>query len=140
MYRGVHYNIRYLRRFRPLSTNEDIEFKDSRPVLSLNAAAIAPLFSGRGNNSTSARSYWSTIMSYLKSHNSYLGLKQDRFAIQLPNGDIDYSVETVNGQQVRRKKINRPKALCFDYITLKDDFGIDLETEIITDTNEKHIV
>ncbi len=72
-------------------------------------------------------------MSYLKSHNSYLGLKQDRFAIQLPNGDIDYSVETVNGQQVRRKKINRPKALCFDYIILKDAFGIDLETEVITD-------
>lgn len=75
-------------------------------------------------------------MSYLKSHNSYLGLKQDRFAIQLPNGDIDYSVETVNGQQVRRKKINRPKAMCFDYLILKDAFGIDLETEIITDTNE----
>lgn len=132
---GVHYNIRYLRRFRPLSTSEDIEFKDSRPVLYLNAAAIAPLFSGRGNNSTSARSYWSTIMSYLKSHNSYLGLKQDRFAIQLPNGDIDYSVETVNGQQIRRKKINRPKALCFDYLMLKDAFGIDLETEIITEDN-----
>ncbi len=78
---GVHYNIRYLRRFRPLSVNEDIEFNESRPVLYLNAAAISPLFSGRGNNATSARSYWSTIMSYLKSHNSYLGLKQDWFSI-----------------------------------------------------------
>ncbi len=130
---GVHYNIRYLRRFRPLSVNEDIEFNESRPVLYLNAAAISPLFSGRGNNATSARSYWSTIMSYLKSHNSYLGLKQDWFSILLPNGDIDYAVETINGQQVKRKKTNRPKALCFDYIILKDAFGIDLETEVITD-------
>lgn len=126
---GVHYNIRYLRRFRPLSVSEDIEFKEARPILYLNAAAISALFSGRGNNVTSARSYWSTIMSYIKSHNSYLGLKQDRFSILLPNGEIDYSVETVNGQQIRRKKSNRPKALCFDYHMLKDAFGIDLETE-----------
>lgn len=130
---GVHYNVRYLRRFRPLSASEDIEFMESRPILYLNAAAISPLFNGRGNNATSARSYWSTIMSYLKSHNLYLGLKQDRFPIQLPNGDIDYSVETVNGQQIRRKKINRPKTLCFDYLMLKDTFGIDFETEVVTD-------
>ena len=115
--------------------NEDIEFSEARPVLYLNAAAISPLFSGRGNNATSARSYWSTIMSYLKSHNSFLGLKQDRFSILLPNGDIDYSVETVNGQQIRRKKTNRPKALCFDYLILKDAFGIDLETEVSNDEN-----
>lgn len=130
---GVHYNIRYLRRFRPLSSNEDIEFIESRPVLYLNAAAISPLFSGRGNNVTSSRSYWSTIISYLKSHNSFLGLKQDRFSILLPNGEIDYSVETVNGQQVKKKKVNRPKALCFDYLILKDAFGIDLETEVMPD-------
>lgn len=72
-------------------------------------------------------------MSYLKSHNSYLGLKQDRFSILLPNGEIDYSMETVNGQQVKRKKTNRPKALCFDYLMLKDAFGVDLETEISSD-------
>lgn len=130
---GVHFNIRYLRKFRPLSVCEDIEFSEARPVLYLNAAAISPLFSGRGNNATSARSYWSTIMSYLKSHNSFLGLKQDRFSILLPNGDIDYSVETVNGQYVKRKKTNRPKALCFDYLMLKDSFGIDLETEVSSD-------
>ncbi len=133
---GVHFNIRYLRKFRPLSVNEDIEFNEARPVLYLNAAAISPLFSGRGNNATSARSYWSTIMSYLKSHNSYLGLKQDRFSILLPNGEIDYSVETVNGQQVKRKKTNRPKALCFDYLILKDAFGIDLETEVSIDEKD----
>lgn len=75
-------------------------------------------------------------MSYLKSHNSFLGLKQDRFSILLPNGDIDYSVETINGQQVKRKKTNRPKALCFDYLMLKETFGIDLETEIMLDMNE----
>jgi hypothetical protein len=71
------------------------------------------------------------FISYLKSHNSFLGLKQDRFSILLSNGEIDYTVETVNGLQVKKKKVNRPKALCFDYLILKDAFGIDLETETI---------
>lgn len=86
---------------------------------------------GDDNNVTSARSYWSTIISCLKSHNSFLGLKQDRFSILLSNGEIDYCVATMNGQQVKKKKVNRPKALCFDYLILKDAFGIDLETETI---------
>lgn len=60
-------------------------------------------------------------------------MKQDRFSILLPNGEIDYSIETVNGQQVKKKKVNRPKALCFDYLILKDAFGIDLETETLGD-------
>jgi len=33
-------------------------------------------------------------------------------------------------------KVNRPKALCFDYLQLKDMFGLELETEVITDTQE----
>jgi len=38
--------------------------------------------------------------------------------------------------QVKRVKVNRPKALCFDYQQLKDMFGLELETEVITDTQE----
>jgi len=45
----------------------------------------------------------------------------------------DYQFETVNGVQVKRVKVNRPKALCFDYLQLKDMFGLELETEVITD-------
>lgn len=133
---GVHYNIRYLRQFRPLSAKEDMEFSEAKPILYLNSAAVSSLFNGRGNNATAARSYWSTIISYLKSHASFLGLKQDRFSILLPNGGLDYFIDTVNGQQVRKKKVNRPKALCFDYLQLKEAFGIDLETEIMTDFEE----
>jgi len=48
----------------------------------------------------------------------------------------DYQFETVNGVQVKRVKVNRPKALCFDYLQLKDMFGLELETEEITDTQE----
>lgn len=99
-------------------------------------AAISSLFNSRNMNATANRSNWSTIMSYLKSHSSFLGLKQDRFTILSPSGLPDYSIEIVNNEQVRKVKVNRPKALCFDYLQLKDSFGLELETEIISDRQE----
>lgn len=129
----AHYRIRYMKSFRPISAKEDIEFKEARPILYLNMAAVASLFNSRNMNATANRSNWSTIMSYLKSHSSFLGLKQDRFTILLPSGLPDYSIEIVNNEQVRRVKVNRPKALCFDYLQLKEAFGLELETEVISD-------
>lgn len=133
----AHYRIRYMKSFRPLSVKEDIEFKEARPILYLNTAAVASLFNSRNAGSTSNRSNWSTIMSYLKSHASYLGLKQDRFTILLPSGLPDYTIDIVNGEQVKKVKVNRPKALCFDYLQLKETFGLDLETEVVAENQEE---
>ena len=119
----AHYRIRYLKSFRPLGGKEEIEFLEARPILYLNMAAVASLFNSRNQNATANRSNWSTIMSYLKSHPSFLGLKQDRFTI-----------EVSSGEQVRKVKVNRPKALCFDYLQLKETFGLELEMEVVTDT------
>lgn len=132
----AHYRIRYMKSFRPISVKEDIEFKEARPILYLNMAAVASLFNNRNMNATANRSNWSTIMSYLKSHSSFLGLKQDRFTILLPSGLPDYSFEMVNNEQVKKVKVNRPKALCFDYLQLKEAFGLELETEVITDVQD----
>ena len=132
----AHYRIRYIKSFRPISAKEDIEFKEARPILYLNMAAVASLFNSRNMNATANRSNWSTITSYLKSHSSFLGLKQDRFTILLPSGLPDYSIEIINNEQIRKVKINRPKALCFDYLQLKDAFGLELETEVITDAQD----
>lgn len=132
----AHYRIRYMKSFRPISVKEDIEFKEARPILYLNMAAVASLFNSWNMNATANRSNWSTIMSYLKSHSSFLGLKQDRFTILLPSGLPDYSIEIVNNEQVRKVKVNRPKALCFDYLQLKEAFGLELETEVITDVQD----
>ena len=132
----AHYRIRYMKSFRPLSVKEDIEFKEARPILYLNTAAVASLFNSRNAGSTSNRSNWSTIMSYLKSHASYLGLKQDRFTILLPSGLPDYTIDIVNGEQVKKVKVNRPKALCFDYLQLKETFGLDLETEVVSEVQD----
>lgn len=134
----AHFRIRYQHSFRALSMREDMIFNESKPILYLNAPAIAALLNGnRGSNSTANRSNWSTTLSYLKSHPSFLGLKQDRFVILTPQGTPDYTFESgTMGQQVRKQKVNRPKALCFDYLQLKEAFGLTLETEVLTEAEE----
>lgn len=133
----AHFRIKWHRTFRSTTMKEDIVFPEATPVLYLNSAAVAGLFNGRGAaNATANRSNWSTMLSYLRSHPSFLGLKQDRFTILLANGTPDYSFETVNGSQVKKLKVNRPKALCFNYAMLKAEFGLNLETEVITESEE----
>ena len=42
-----------------------------------------------------------------------------------------------NGEQVKKVKVNRPKALCFDYLQLKETFGLDLEMEVVAENQEE---
>ena len=39
---GVHFNIRYLNSFRPISATEDMQFKEAKPIIYLNAGSVAP--------------------------------------------------------------------------------------------------
>ena len=64
-------------------------------------------------------------------------MKQDRFHIMLSNGTPDYIIEEKDGKVCRRIRANRPKALCFDYLQLKEMFGLDLETEAIAEDSEE---
>lgn len=133
----AHFRIKWHRTFRSTTMKEDMIFAEPTPVLYLNSAAVAGLFNGRGaSNATANRSNWSTMLSYLRSHPSFLGLKQDRFTILLANGTPDYIFETVNGTQTKKMKVNRPKAMCFNYAMLKAEFGLNLETEVISETEE----
>lgn len=133
----AHFRIKWHRTFRSTTMKEDMIFAEPTPVLYLNSAAVAGLFNGRGAaNATANRSNWSTMLSYLRSHPSFLGLKQDRFTILLANGTPDYTFETVNGTQTKKMKVNRPKAMCFNYAMLKAEFGLNLETEVISETEE----
>lgn len=133
----AHFRIKWHRTFRSTTMKEDMILAEPTPVLYLNSAAVAGLFNGRGAaNATANRSNWSTMLSYLRSHPSFLGLKQDRFTILLANGTPDYTFETVNGTQTKKMKVNRPKAMCFNYAMLKAEFGLNLETEVISETEE----
>lgn len=133
----AHFRIKWHRSFRSTTMKEEMVFAEPTPILYLNRAAVAGLFNGRSSsNATSNRSNWSTILSYLNSHPSCLGLKQDRFIILLANGTPDYNYESVNGSQIKKLKVNRPKALCFNYAMLKQEFGLNLETEVISESDD----
>ena len=54
----------------------------------------------------------------------------------MPSGLPDYTIDIVNGEQVKKVKVNRPKALCFDYLQLKETFGLDLETEVVAEVQD----
>lgn len=125
---GAHFCIKYMRSFRPKGANKDILFHRIKPVLFLDTQAIIAMLGTRGGAAGSGKLFWNSVISYLKTHGSYLGLKQQRFAILAPNGSIDYSYELdVSGRQVKKMKANRPNALCFDYEMLRQEFNLDIE-------------
>ena len=41
-----------------------------------------------------------------------------------------------DGKVIQSPKVNRPKALCFEYLQLKEMFGLELKTEVITENSE----
>ena len=126
----AHFRIKYLTEFRAIGRSEAVRFAKAKPVLFLNAPAVSSLYSGRipGGVTAGRTNNWSTVMTYLKVQPSFLGLKQDRFNLLLPNGTFDYSIENEQGNSVRKMKVNRPKALCFDYEMLKEKYSLNLET------------
>ncbi len=132
----AHFNIRYLTSFRAIGRNEATVFGKAKPILFMNASAVASLYTGRiaGGSTVNKSNNWGTVMSYLKVQPSFLGLKQYRFNLLLPNGMFDYTIETVGGRQEKRLKVNRPKALCFDYEMLKEKYSLNLETSSVSES------
>ena len=126
----AHFRIRYLREFKAIGDAEAMEFEPPRPVLFLNSSAVASLYTGRiaGGATIGRANSWATVLTYLKVQPSYLGLKQDRFYLLTQNGQFDYETDTSDGFAQRKIKVNRPKALCFDYEMLKAKYSLNLET------------
>lgn len=131
----AHFRIRYMTSFRAIGRSEPTVFAKAKPVLFINASAVASLYTGRiaGGSVVNKSGNWATVITYLKVQPSFLGLKQDRFNLLLPNGMFDYVIETIGGRQERRIKVNRPKALCFDYEMLKNKYSINLETTAVSE-------
>lgn len=131
----AHFRIKYLTEFRAIGRDEPVKFAKPTPVLFINPSAVSALYTGRiaGGAVSKGTNNWGTVLTYLKVQPSFLGLKQDRFNILLPNGALDYTIENEGGRQVRKLKVNRPKALCFDYSILKEKYAINLETSSVSE-------
>lgn len=127
---GAHFKIKYVPKFRSIGAKEDVIFANPTPILYVNPAAVAALYTGRISGGATAQrsSNWNTILTYLKVQPSFMGLKQERFNILQSNGYE--KVESQNGTTAN--VTNRPKALCFNYAMLKDTYSLNLETRVMS--------
>ena len=129
----AHFKIRYMTEFRGIGSSEPTVFAKPTQVLFLNPSAVSALYTGRiaGGAVGKNTGNWGTVLTYLKVQPSFLGLKQDRFNILLPNGTLDFTIESSQ----KKLRVNRPKALCFDYGMLKEKYSINLETSTVSEND-----
>ena len=124
----AHFVIKRIARFKR-NDRETIDFGRDKTVLFLNYQNVVNALGQRVNGSNIIGKLDTvSLESYLRTHPAFLGTKQHRFQVLLPNGMPDYTFENRDGKQVRRVKEVRPMAFVFDYELLKESYEINLET------------
>lgn len=134
--RDTHFCIKYDTSFTPLGKNaETQEFGRSHALLYLNFAAVQGVLMQR-SGLNQMKMDQNALEHYLLTSVHYLGKKQCRFVVLLPNGQQDMIYKTVDGVTKQEKNSVRPNALVFDYETLKASTEIELETFKSTASND----
>lgn len=124
----AHFAIKLMSQFKR-NERETIDFGRNKPILFLNYQNVVNALGQRVNGSNIIGKLDTvSLESYLRTHPAFLGTRQFRFRVLLPNGIPDYTFENRNGQQIRRVKEVRPMAFVFDYELLKESYEINLET------------
>ncbi len=124
---GTHFSIKYKRSFTPEKSSETIQFPTNKPLLYLNWSAVQTVLEQRiGTNQMKLDI--GALDNYLRNSQFFLGIKQKRFAVLLPNG----TPEIVFEQNARKERTKPVRALVFDYEALRNTCDIDLETSVIS--------
>ncbi len=124
----AHFVIKRIARFKR-NDRETIDFGRDKTVLFLNYQNVVNALGQRVNGSNIIGKLDTvSLESYLRTHPAFLGTKQHRFQVLLPNGMPDYTFENRDGKQVKRVREVRPMAFVFDYELLKESYEINLET------------
>lgn len=124
-----HFAIRVQSSFKRLD-GDVIDFGRNKSVLYLNYQNVIATLGQRVNGSNIVGKLDTVSLdSYLRTHPAFLGTKQYRFRVLLPNGTPDYTFDTRDGRSVCRVKEVRPMAFVFDYELLKESYEINLETQ-----------
>lgn len=111
------------------NNGETIDFGRDKTILFLNYQNVVNALGQRVNGSNVIGKLDTvSLESYLRTHPAFLGTRQHRFQVLLPNGTPDYTFENRDGKSIRRVKEVRPMAFVFDYELLKESYEINLET------------
>ena len=123
----AHFAIKYQSAFKR-SNDEVIDFGRDKAILYLNYQNVVATLGQRVNGSNVVGKLDTVSLdSYLRTHPAFLGTKQFRFRVLLPNGTPDYTFEQRDGKSIRRVKEVRPMAFVFDYELLKESYEINLD-------------
>ena len=124
----AHFAIKRMASFKR-NERETIDFGRDKTILFLNYQNVVNALGQRVNGSNIIGKLDTvSLESYLRTHPAFLGTKQFRFRVLLPNGTPDYTYEMRDGKQIRRVREVRPMAFVFDYELLKDSYELNLET------------
>ena len=134
----AHFFIKYETSFKPAEKKvPEMNFESPKALLYLNFQSVVTSLVQRSatGGSIIGRLDPSSLESYLRTHESFLGTKQMRFRVLLPNGQPDVTYESKDGRTTKRVKEVRPKSLVFDYDFLREAYDLSLET-VERDENE----
>ncbi len=124
----AHFAIKQMSQFKR-NNGETIDFGRDKTILFLNYQNVVNALGQRVNSSNVIGKLDTvSLESYLRTHPAFLGTRQHRFQVLLPNGTPDYTFENRDGKSIRRVKEVRPMAFVFDYELLKESYEINLET------------
>lgn len=124
----AHFAIKRMASFKR-NERETIDFGRDKTILFLNYQNVVNALGQRVNGSNIIGKLDTvSLESYLRTHPAFLGTKQFRFRVLLPNGTPDYTYEMRDGKQIRRVREVRPMAFVFDYELLKESYELNLET------------
>ena len=105
-----------------LKTDEtEAEWETERPILFLQKSRIFNLYRKEGRQANEKVLPTDALRYYLQNHRSYLGHKVVRFDVY-KKGAQQYEP----GVGTTAKKTMTQRAFCFDYLTLTEQFGINL--------------
>ncbi|MBD5421682.1 MAG: DNA primase [Bacteroides sp.] len=127
---GTHFVIKYSSSFRSRGSDNSHNFESARPLLFLNWAGINGMLN-QAPQGMKMKMDASMLENYLTSCPYYLGEKQQRYTVLMSNGQPDYSITSTTLGTVREEKTVRPIAMVFDYLLLKEQCNIDLETKLV---------
>lgn len=133
------YRIKYDLKIKTKEMKEAMQFRERRPILYMCTKRIFKLYQKNAKMTGETVMSEASLRYYLTISKEFLGTKNAvRFA-NLVNPKDNVTVTDNNGKPVLEKTQRTDWALCFDYQSLAEKYGINLEVEVWDDIDPDDI-
>ena len=138
IFNEADYHIKYVNKLKTNVTQNEIQYKEAKPVLMLRKNRIFMLYKKYGKMVGDSILPESSLKYYLENSKEYLGIKDSVRFKNIIKG-VEQTVTTGSIYDKNRKfekATTVDQALCFDYILLRNSFSINLEIELVNEFDE----